>query len=235
MLISEGDLEDAGKGEDVQLKLNGVWLQGNEKAGTAGILQSYPVNERTVEKCFGDIGRPTAVEDGKEAGVPICTPLGSKALGERCDMATRTVGREASVDCSHPHLGEAHRGVKLAGGRGVVVGELLEKAAGKWSRQAYSYNAKVLGLSGFYSALGGCGGVKATPPWLPSGVGRHGHVRHSSASGMNAETWLHSYTDNALTPLTGALNVTVTGRAGGGSRRGPELRRLEGRSLLTVE
>ncbi|GIX63906.1 SDR family oxidoreductase [Babesia caballi] len=115
---------------------------------------------------------------------------------------------------------------------------LLEEAAGKWSRQTYRYNLQRTRVKWVSKAVGGSPGVKATPGrgYRP-GTRRRRHVRDASAFVMSVETWIHSYTDNGLTRLTVDLSdtMTVTGRAGGGSRRGPELRRLEGRSLLTVE
>ncbi|GIX60570.1 uncharacterized protein BcabD6B2_00050 [Babesia caballi] len=57
----------------VELGLKGVGVvrKGNEKARTGSIPQSDAVTERTVEKCFGVLGRTTGLDEGREACVPI--------------------------------------------------------------------------------------------------------------------------------------------------------------------
>ncbi|GIX60572.1 fatty acid synthase [Babesia caballi] len=75
----------------VELGLKGVGVvrKGNEKARTGSIPQSDAVTERTVEKCFGVLGRTTGLDEGREACVPISKSARSKALGDRCDMAVQ--------------------------------------------------------------------------------------------------------------------------------------------------
>ncbi|GIX65474.1 molybdenum cofactor biosynthesis protein [Babesia caballi] len=87
-------------GRDVELELEGMAVATRATASQARKhTTSHAVNERTVEKCFGDIGRPTAVEEVKEACVPISTQLGSKALGVPCDMAVKRVPRWRLEQC----------------------------------------------------------------------------------------------------------------------------------------
>ncbi|GIX65012.1 chromosome segregation protein, putative [Babesia caballi] len=61
-----------------------VWLQGQSQGQDGRHTTSHAVNERTVEKCFGDIGLPTALDEAKMACVTISTQLVCKALEERC-------------------------------------------------------------------------------------------------------------------------------------------------------
>ncbi|GIX66419.1 cyclic nucleotide-binding domain-containing protein [Babesia caballi] len=51
----------------VELGLKGVGVvrKGNEKARTGSIPQSDAVTERTVEKCFGVLGRTTGLDEGR--------------------------------------------------------------------------------------------------------------------------------------------------------------------------
>ncbi|GIX66423.1 ABC transporter ATP-binding protein [Babesia caballi] len=80
-------------GRDVELGLNGAGVvrKANEKARTGSIPQSDAVTEGIMERRLGVLGRFTALDEDKVGGVPVSTPLGGKALGERCDMAVQSV------------------------------------------------------------------------------------------------------------------------------------------------
>ncbi|GIX64911.1 endonuclease/exonuclease/phosphatase family protein [Babesia caballi] len=65
-----GDRSNAGR--DVELQLNGaaVVRQGNEKARTGGIPQSYAVTERIMDRRLGVPGHTTALDEVKESASP---------------------------------------------------------------------------------------------------------------------------------------------------------------------
>ncbi|GIX66411.1 nucleoporin p58/p45 isoform X2 [Babesia caballi] len=78
-------------GRDVQLGLDGVAVvrKANEKPRTKSIPPSYAVTDSAMDERLGVLGRSTALDEAREACVHISTPLGSKVLGERCDVGVQ--------------------------------------------------------------------------------------------------------------------------------------------------
>ncbi|GIX62382.1 CDF family Co(II)/Ni(II) efflux transporter DmeF [Babesia caballi] len=113
-----------------------------------------------MERRLGALGRPTAVDDGKKAGVSISTQLGGMALGERCDVAFQRFARwhwgtEAKVYTITLSVAEPQwtaRILTLAKAKaalGYQVGKCGRRGLLKSLAMLLGINRKVFGLSGF--------------------------------------------------------------------------------------
>ncbi|GIX64922.1 beta-galactosidase [Babesia caballi] len=86
-------------GCEVGTEVRGRVYKGNDNARTGGIPQFHAATDRTVEERLGDLGRSTALDEAKVAGVHISTQIGGEALGERCDMGVQRFARWRLGQC----------------------------------------------------------------------------------------------------------------------------------------
>ncbi|GIX64921.1 deoxyribose-phosphate aldolase [Babesia caballi] len=112
-------------GCEVGTEVRGRVYKGNDNARTGGIPQFHAATDRTVEERLGDLGRSTALDEAKVAGVHISTQIGDSQDGDWGSEAMMyTIARRVAAHhwtARHPHLGEAQGSVGLTGGDGVVV------------------------------------------------------------------------------------------------------------------